>query len=304
MEKKVANDNENRILITGINGFTGVYLEKYLEDKGFDVYGLVIDTPKKEKHFQCDITKKEQVYDVISRIKPDYLIHIAGISFPAEKNASLIYDVNVMGTENILKAIADSGTELKKAVVASSATVYGNQGREVLDESMCPKPVNHYGCSKLSMEYMTANYFDTEDIIIVRPFNYTGIGQEKHFLIPKIVSHFKEKKKVIELGNTDVAREFNDIDYIVENYYKLLMSDAKSITVNLCSNRPVKLLDVIKMMNEITGYEIEIKTNPLFVRENDIKSLSGSTKLLESIIDLDNRDTLRKTLETMYYGDL
>ena len=296
----MTKEKQNRVLITGINGFTGVHLERYLVEKGFDVYGTVINTPINEKHYQCDITKMNQVDTIIAELRPDYLIHIAGISFPGESNASLIYDVNVIGTENILKALAKHAINPKKVILASSATVYGNQGKEILDESMCPKPVNHYGCSKLAMEYMAANYFDTLDIIITRPFNYTGIGQEKHFLIPKIVSHYKGGKKEIELGNLMVAREFNDIDYIIGNYYKLLLCEAKSITVNLSSNHPVKLLDVIDMMNEIAGYSIKVKVNPLFVRENEIPSLSGSTKLLETFIELENKDTLHKTLQTMY----
>ena len=293
-------EKQNRVLITGINGFTGVHLERYLAEKGFDVYGTVIDTSLSNKHFQCDITQMDQVDTIIAELRPDYLIHIAAISFPGESNASLIYDVNVIGTENILKALVNHAVNPKKIILASSATVYGNQGEEILDESMCPKPINHYGCSKLAMEYMAANYFDALNIIITRPFNYTGIGQEKHFLIPKIVSHYKEGKREIELGNLTVAREFNDIDYIIGNYYKLLLCNAKSITVNLSSNHPVKLLDVIDMMNTIAGYTIKVKVNPLFVRENEIPSLSGSTKLLETFIELENRDTLHKTLQTMY----
>jgi len=296
----MTKEKQNRVLITGINGFTGVHLEHYLTAKGLDVYGTVIDTPINDKHYQCDITQMDHIDTIIAELRPDYLIHIAAISFPGESNASLIYDVNVIGTENILKALVNHTVNPKKIILASSATIYGNQGKEVLDESMCPKPVNHYGCSKLAMEYMAANYFDTLNIIITRPFNYTGVGQEKHFLIPKIVSHYKERKREIELGNLTVAREFNDIGYIIGKYYKLLLCEAKSITVNLSSNHPVKLLDVINMMNEIAGYTIEVKINPLFVRENEIPSLSGSTKLLETLIELENKETLHKTLQTMY----
>ncbi len=296
----MSKERQNRILITGINGFTGMHLERYLVAKGLDVYGTVIDTPINSKHYQCDITQMDQIDTIIAELRPDYLIHIAAISFPGESNASLIYDVNVIGTENILQALVNHAVNPKKVILASSATVYGNQGKEILDESMCPKPVNHYGCSKLAMEYMSANYFDTLNIIITRPFNYTGIGQEKHFLIPKIVSHYKEGKREIELGNLTVAREFNDINYVIGNYYKLLLCEEKSITVNLSSNHPVKLLDVIDMMNEVAGYSTEVQVNPLFVRENEIPSLSGSTKLLETLIELENKDTLHKTLQTMY----
>ena len=294
------DSHSNKVLITGINGFTGIHLEKYLADQGFDVYGTVIDTPQQPNHLQCDITSKHQVDNIVKTVKPDYVIHIAAISFVGENNASMIYDVNVIGTENVLQSLIDNDVKPKKNILASSATVYGNQGKEVLDESICPKPVNHYGCSKLAMERVAANYFDKMDIIITRPFNYTGVGQEDHFVIPKIVNHFKEGKREIELGNIYVAREFNDIRYVIEIYYRLMLSEAKSTVVNLSSNHPVKLLDVIETMQKIAGYGIAIKTNPAFVRTNEIKSLAGSTKKLSHLIDLPSTCSLEDTLTVMY----
>jgi len=290
----------NKVLITGINGFTGIHLEQYLSKQGFDVYGTVIDAPIKSNHLQCDITKKTQIDRVLREIVPDYIIHTAAISFVGESNASLIYDVNVIGTENILKALVTQNINPKKVILASSATVYGNQGVEVLDESMCPAPVNHYGLSKLAMEHMAATYYDKLNIIITRPFNYTGVGQAEHFLIPKIVLHFKAGKREIELGNIHVAREFNDIRYVVDVYYRLLLSESKSTTVNLSSNMPVKLLDVIDIMQEIAGYTIDIKVNPAFIRENEIKSLAGSTEKLKQLIHANYTYTLKNTLQLMY----
>lgn len=294
------DSHSNKLLITGINGFTGVHLEQYLTKQGFDVYGTVIDTPKQDNHLQCDITRKDQVNTVISTIRPNYVIHIAAISFVGESNASLIYDVNVMGSENILQALVKNDITPKKIILASSATVYGNQDKEVLDESMCPQPVNHYGISKLAMEHMAANYFDALDIIITRPFNYTGVGQEAHFLIPKIVSHFKEGKKEIELGNIHVSREFNAISSVLDIYHKLLLCDTRSNIVNLSSNKPIKLLDVIDMMNDIAGYKIDVKINPTFVRANEIKYLSGSTIKLTKLIGIIEPKELKTTLKDMF----
>jgi nucleoside-diphosphate-sugar epimerase len=289
-----------KVLITGINGFTGVHLERYLSSRGFNVYGTVINVPKHKNHLQCDITKKDQVDVVITKIKPDYVIHIAAISFVGESDASLIYDVNIIGTENILQSLLDEGVVPKKVIVASSATVYGNQGKEILDESMCPNPVNHYGISKLAMEHMTRNYFRHLDIIITRPFNYTGPGQAEHFLIPKIVSHFKKNKKSIALGNLDVIREFNDVEYVCEIYHKLLVSSIKSETINIASNRGIRLLDVIEKMNQIAKYKIEVKVNPAFVRKDEIKSLTGSTEKLEMLLGKIRQKDFLSTLKNMY----
>ncbi len=151
------------------------------------------------------------------------------------------------------------------------------------------------------MECLSREYFKKLPIIITRPFNYTGIGQAEHFLIPKIVKHFKEKKEIIELGNLNVSREFNDVEYVCEVYKRLIECDVKSEIVNICSNNGIKLLDVIDIMNKLSGYEIKVDVNPAFVRKDEIKSLTGSnTKLLEiiGIVGEKNfKDTLRSMLE-------
>jgi nucleoside-diphosphate-sugar epimerase len=291
-----------RVLITGIDGFTGQHLEKFLLKNGFEVFGTVISDSPQENYLTCNIQNQSEVLSVIERSRPEYIIHLAAISFVGEENASLIYDVNILGTQNILDALLKASITPKKVILASSATVYGNQNSEILDESMCPKPVNHYGISKLAMEHVAQTYFNKLDIIITRPFNYSGVGQAEHFLIPKIVKHYTEKKKEVELGNLHVAREFNDVDYVIHVYYELMISEIKSQIVNLSSNKAIKLLDVIDAMNELAGYSIDVKVNPAFVRENEIASLSGSCEKLYALIPKASsfQNDFKKMLQTMY----
>lgn len=290
----------NRLLITGITGFSGIHLERYFQNRGFEVFGTTENEPKEQNHFQCDLRKHEEIDDLVTMLKPTHVIHMAAISFVGEKDISRIYDVNVVGTCNLLDALSNLEVAPKKVVLASSATIYGNQNSEVIDESMCPKPVNHYGCSKLSMEQMAVNYQNNFSIIITRPFNYTGPGQAEHFLIPKIVAHYRQKKSHIELGNLHVEREFNDVFDVCQIYEKLLTSSASSKTVNLCTGRGIALLDVIEMMNEISGYTIEVKVNPAFVRPNEIKRLVGDTDELRSLIGEVPLRKFCETLQTMY----
>lgn len=281
-----------KILITGINSFTGKHLEKYLQDKDFEVVGTTSKT--------CDITNKEDIINVLNKFKPNFIIHLAGISFAAHENNEDFYKINTIGTTNLLDAVLQTNLKVEKIILSSSATVYGNQGKEVLDESLCPKPANHYGASKYSMECLANGYFHKLPIIITRPFNYTGLGQAKHFLIPKIVSHFKDNKKEIELGNLDVKREFNDVAFVCEVYFKLLMTKEKSQIVNISSQNPIALLDVIKLMNKISGYEIKVLVNPAFVRKDEIKSLCGSSKKLFDLIGEIKIDKIENTLKGLY----
>ncbi len=287
-----------KVLITGIDSFTGDYLSSHLKKSDYDIYGTSL-CGEDVKKYKCDITKKEDVLNVLKVVEPDFIIHLSGISFAAHGSNEDFYRVNTIGTTNILDSLIELDIDPEKVILASSATIYGNQGLEVLDESLCPMPANHYGASKYAMECLARNYFNKLNIIITRPFNYTGKGQADHFLIPKIVKHFKEKKETIELGNLNVSREFNDVSFICEAYKKLLESEAKSEVVNMCSNKGVKLLDVIEIMNTLAGYEIEVKVNPAFVRKDDIESLTGSTDKLYEMIGAIEYRNMHQLLEKM-----
>jgi len=288
-----------KVLITGIDSFTGKHLSRYLQKNGYDIYGTSL-SKNDNKKYRCDITKIDDIKSILSIVKPDFLIHLSGISFAGHGNSEEFYKVNTIGTTNILDSIVDLKLDLKKIILASSATVYGNQGVEILDESLCPKPANHYGASKYAMESLVNGYFSKIPIIITRPFNYTGKGQAEHFLIPKIVNHYKEKKETIELGNLEVSREFNDVGFVCEVYKKLLESAVQSEIVNIATNTGIKLLDVIEMMNAIAGYNIKVKVNPLFVRKDDIKILTGSSQKLTELIGNTKQKEFKSILKDMF----
>ncbi len=282
----------NRVLIFGINSFTGKHLSSYLSSKGYSIFGTTKDS--------CDITRKDNITKTLKKINPNYIINLSAIASPAYGDVLEFYRVNSIGAINILEVLIELDLNPKKVILSSSATVYGNQGLEILNEALCPKPSNYYGTSKLSMESMTKNYFNKLNIIITRPFNYTGVGQSQNFLIPKIVNHFRERKESISLGNLDVIREFNDISFICEVYNRLLNSTIKSKIVNICSGRGIKLLDIIDIMNNIAGYNIKVEVNPNFVRKNEIKSLTGSPQKLFSLIGKIKQKEFKETIKDMF----
>lgn len=279
----------SKVLITGLEGFTGQHLGSFLNQAGFEVLGL-----------KSDLTDRAAVFAEVAAYSPDYVIHLAGISFAAEADAGLIYRVNVIGSINLLDALCQLDKAVQKVVIASSATVYGNVPGSVLSEALCPKPVSHYGCSKLAMENMAQNYMDKLPLVITRPFNYTGIGHAEHFLIPKIVKAYQERRTEIELGNLDVSREFNDVRDVCQIYHDLLLMSQSGETVNVCSGKTIRLMNVISLMNEIAGYEMQVKVNPAFVRANEIKDLSGDVSQLNDLIQPDFKYGIEDTLRWMY----
>ena len=73
--------DSKKILIIGIDSFTGRYLSAYLVSKGYDVYGTSFLFSENSKIYSCDITDKNQIEDIIGKVRPDFLINLSGISF-------------------------------------------------------------------------------------------------------------------------------------------------------------------------------------------------------------------------------
>ena len=284
------------VLLTGAAGFTGRYLRSALEASGYNVVSLQVDGPN-----PCDLTNPAATESAVRDARPDAVVHLAALSFVRHDTPEEFYRVNVFGTLNLLQALSDLDRAPWRVLIASSGNVYGTPDIEVLDESVCPAPVNHYANSKLAMEHMVrSNWFNKLPIVITRPFNYTGPGQARHFVIPKIVQHFRDHATSIELGNLNVFRDFSDVEDVVAAYMALLQSDVHSEIVNICSGQGIALLDVIRIMNQLAGYEIDVRVNPELVRENEVPRLVGSSAKLRSLVKLPAPRPFAETLKRMY----
>ena len=290
-----------RALITGLEGFTGRYLAKALQSAGYEVFGTIHGKKKAGPgEFTVDLCNREQVRRLAEEVRPDVVAHLAAVSFVAHGDAEAIYRVNLIGTRHLLEALASLAQKPRAVLLASSANIYGNALVEVIDESVPPSPANDYAVSKLAMEYMARLWIEALPIVIVRPFNYTGVGQEPHFLIPKIVSHFQVGKPLIELGNIDVERDFSDVRVVAATYAALLAQSPAGEVFNICSGQAHSLKDILAMMAEIAGYKIEVLVNPAFVRTNEVRRLQGNANKVRNFLGSTDHIPLQETLHWMF----
>jgi nucleoside-diphosphate-sugar epimerase len=296
--------NQQTVLVSGANGFTGRHLTAALTARGYQVVKLTKQSSDQADTVSCDLDDTQALCDTISRVAPTYVIHLAALSFVDLAQKPDYYTVNLFGTENLLTALAQLESCPKKIILASSANVYGNPPTTLVDESICPNPVNHYAISKLAMEQMAKTWFDRLPILITRPFNYTGVGQAEHFLIPKIVSHFARRAPDITLGNTDIERDFSDVAFVAEAYCRLLETDATAQIVNICSGHSHSITHILRLMADIAGYEINVTRDPNLMRANDLKKLMGSNAKLASLVGQIPIIPLAQTLQKMYDDNL
>jgi nucleoside-diphosphate-sugar epimerase len=279
---------KDRLFVTGAQGFTGRHLVQLAINEGFEVI-----------ESNSDLLDVNSLSQEVNKCQPNYVVHLAAISSTISENQKLVYETNLIGSFNLLTTLNELTNKPKKVLLASSAHVYGNSQKEIFKETDELNPFNHYGVSKSSMELMARQFFHQLPIVIARPFNYTGVGHDANFVIPKIISHYKEKKSQIELGNINTEREYNDVRSVCSSYLKLLSSPVTSDIFNVCSGEVYTIRKILSILESITNYQLQVLQNPQLLRPHELKKLCGDPQKLQLTIGDFSQFTIKETLEWM-----
>jgi len=206
-----------------------------------------------EQAIACDITDAQSIREAVRMTRPTYVIHLAGTSNLPDSKKEIAFRINVTGTMNLLEACG-ALHEKPKVLLASSSYVYGDTGSVPAPESRSPAPANEYGRSKLEMERAAANWHDRVPIVIVRPFNYTGIGHGDQFLVPKLIKVFREKGQDVSFVDAAVARDFSDVRWLSAAYVSLIEKGEARKVYNVCSGIGTRLSDIVAILERLSGY--------------------------------------------------
>ena len=281
-----------RVLITGVDGFTGRYLAPLLAAGGHEVHGMVQEADRQRidgvASLHAGLTLQTPLRSKMSSVEWHPIesctwrpLHISPTETRARCTSHGTCSEHVT-CSSLLLALA---RRPEAVVLASSANIYGNSREGALDETTRPEPANDYAVSKMAMEAIVRLYSSRLPIIVSRPFNYTGRGQSEAFLLPKIVSHSRSRAEWIELGNVAVARDFSDVRDVANAYAHLLQTPAAlGRTVNLCSGTAHSLAEVLAMVESLSGHPLPVRVNTALVRQNEIRILKGDRTLLASLV--------------------
>jgi nucleoside-diphosphate-sugar epimerase len=279
-----------RVALTGAGGFTGRFVMDALAARGVECVPLSVD-----------LTDKTAVGEAVASAAFERIIHLAARAFVDASDWEAFYSVNQLGSFHLLDALARIKPSAR-CIIASSAQVYGAGAEGLVREDAPTRPANHYAVSKLAMEQGAALWSDRLQIIVTRPFNYTGIGQDTQYLIPKIVDHFRRKAPSIELGNLFVKRDFGDVRAVAEAYARLVTAEAPPAVVNICTGQVHSIDDILTALTRISGHQLEVKVNSKFVRANDVRVLGGDATRLRTTLSGWVPRNIEDTLEWMYEG--
>lgn len=306
-----------KILITGISGFAGSFLSEYLiKKKDIQLFGTIfgnkdidnIDCLRdKIKLFECDIRNMDRVKEIIFKVKPDYLYHLAAFASGAGEDKEKIFKINVKGTLNILESCKALNKRVK-ILLASTGYVYGsNEDKIPFKETDPVSPIGFYAQSKLEMENEARKYLNSNlEIIITRAFNHTGPRQSLQFVIPsfafQIANCEKSKQSEILVGNLEAVRDFSDVRDVVRAYDLILEKGKSGEIYNIATGRGWSIQEVLNKLLTFSKKKISIRKDPKRMRQSEIKISIGSFEKIKRITGWQPTIKLETTLkDTLNY---
>jgi GDP-4-dehydro-6-deoxy-D-mannose reductase len=307
-----------KILITGGTGFVGMHLIRFLKTSPVDISVLSSaasdsrESAKGVRFYQGDIRNGDDVCSIVRDVRPVEVFHLAGVSAIdlSWRNPSATFEVNVVGAHNLFEA-AMALPAPPRILNVSTAQVYA-PSNSPLTETSFVRPDNPYGASKAMAELLSVQYCkaETGGIITARSFNHSGPGQGTQFFLSSIAKQFVEIESGVRpprliCGNIEVERDFSDVRDIVRAYSVLVEKGRANEIYNVCSGSAVRLADVIKKFETLSGIRVAIESDPGRIRSGEVSRIVGDcSKIRQETgwnpqIPLD--DTLRDLLN--YWRD-
>ena len=299
-----------KILVSGGAGFIGSAAISEFQKYGHDIY--VIDDLSFGKrdfltipntHFhQLDILNGQGLTEVIHKIDPDWIIHLAAIHFIPYCNQHPFKssNINTQGTINVLKA-AKSLKHLEKMFFASTAAVYPICDFAI-PETQQTNPLDIYGLSKLAGEHLMNEFYLQTSIptVVCRFFNAFGPNETNLHLIPEIQKQVNSRLRTIELGNLEPKRDFIHTYDMARAILLLLNKFDLGIDVfNLGSGQEYSVIDVVKEFESQLGEEITIKVDQSRVRKVERMHLLADISKLKTFINWEPEISLSEGIKTL-----
>jgi GDP-mannose 4,6-dehydratase len=223
-------------------GFIGSHLAEKLVDDGYEVYGVVRRVANRNLEvirkvlkdvtlISGDITDYASTRNAMKTVSPDIVAHLAALT-PVRDSFERPFEyqqANLVGTMNVAHAMLElPDPQTRKLVAASTAEVYGLQGKEPLKETLALRPTSPYAVSKAAADLYLQMMFHTYNLngSVIRPTNSYGRKFDTSFIIEYLVTQMLKGEEVY-VGAPDSVRDYMYVDDHV-NAYLLVIKSAKA----------------------------------------------------------------------------
>ena len=305
-----------KILVTGGAGFIGSHITEYLVQRGDNV--TVIDNLKTGQTANLSKVNKNinfvngdiRNYKLLEGLvnDTDGVFHEAALASVQQsfEMQDEYFDVNVNGTENILKLASEYGF---KVVYASSSSVYGNPKHVPTKENHDRKPLNPYAETKLEEELLAEKYSEMDvSVIGLRYFNVFGRRQSKEYagVIKLFLEKIQQNKNPKVNGDGLQTRDFVYIEDVVKANILAMDSNIKHEFLNVGSGSSISILDLATVCIETSGLSLKPIHGPEL--PGDVRATEADTKLIKKLLNWKAKtkleDWLSKVISTKNFKDV
>ena len=268
---------DNRILVTGADGFIGSHLTEALVRQGHRVRAFVQynsfgswgwldscaqDVKGRFDVFAGDVRDPHGVKEAMKGC--DSVLHLAAlIAIPYSYHSPDTYvDTNIKGTLNVLQAARELG--IGRMVHTSTSEVYGTALFVPITEEHPLLGQSPYSATKIAADQLAYSFYASFGlpVVIARPFNTYGPRQSARAVIPTIITQIAKGMRQIRLGAVSPTRDFNFVKDTVAGFMAVLNSDqGLGEVVNFGSNFEISIGETAQLIAESMNAEIEITTD-------------------------------------------
>lgn len=213
-----------------------------------------------------DIRNYDGIKEIFEKEKPEYIVNLAALAGvrPSILNPLKYEEVNIKGFLNIMEICKD--LNIKKVIQASSSSVYGNCVEDICSESTrVDKQISPYAATKKACEEFghVYSHLYNIDMIQLRFFTVYGERMRPDLAIYKFVDKIINNQEITLFGDGSSSRDYTYVKDVVNGIYQALLYLRDNNRVyeifNLGSCREIKLIDMLKIVEEEIQKEAKIK---------------------------------------------
>ena len=252
-------------LVTGVTGFTGSHLARYLKSRGRRVRGLALPglgTSDLEKEgievVAGDLTKPETLQPAVKDV--DRIYHIAAVYREQDIPRKRFFDVNAEGSRNLLEAAKSQG--VGRFIHCSTVGVQGEIAEPPATEEAPYRPGDYYQESKLQGEKIALEYARKGmPLVVFRPVGIYGPGDDRFLKLFRYI----QQRTFRMFGSGKVLYHLTYIDDLVEGIY--LAGSKPGIEgeiFTLAGGTYTTLNELVALIAEVLGVEVSRRHYPVW----------------------------------------
>lgn len=310
-----------RALITGISGQDGHYLTRLLNEKGYEVHGIVACRAPGigeagEQCYYADLSDGSNLLDILMTAQPDEVYNLGAQSHVKLSFEIPIYtaDVTGVGTLRVLEAIrkyqASSGRQVK-FYQASSSEMFGKVAETPQTEATPFHPRSPYSCAKVYGFWQTVNYRESYGMYAVNGilFNHESPHRGQHFVTRKIslaVGRIKAGlQDKLTLGNIDARRDWGFAgDYVEAMWLMLQQDEPEDFVVATGETHSVRDFLEIAFAHVDLDWQDYVEFDESLLRPAEVDVLTGNAAKAREKLDWEPRVSFAELVQMMVDHDV